>query len=253
MFDDISTNQAPPPGNLPLEPEDMFSGVDDTVASTSPQAAPVSESQASPVTPTNALDAGMLRKKTAESVMAPSLSQPVALPVSYAVKGPVIGKVLIVFFAGVAVVGVSLAGWWGYNRLFAKSTAVQTPTPSTPVAQPPAPVVTPPAPVVTVTDPGGVPGATNTVSTKIQNDQILFGEIIDTDKDGIDDQREKEVGTDVAVPDTDTDGLTDGQEVLMYKTDPLNTDTDGDGYPDGQEVRNNYNPRGPGKLPASTP
>jgi hypothetical protein len=36
--------------------------------------------------------------------------------------------------------------------------------------------------------------------------------------------------------DTDGDGLSDGAEVLKYKTDPLNPDTDGDGHSDGKEV-----------------
>ena len=43
--------------------------------------------------------------------------------------------------------------------------------------------------------------------------------------------------TDPANPDTDADGLTDGQEVTIYKTDPLNPDTDGDTLKDGDEVR----------------
>jgi outer membrane protein OmpA-like peptidoglycan-associated protein len=42
--------------------------------------------------------------------------------------------------------------------------------------------------------------------------------------------------TDPLNPDTDGDGLSDGDEVLKYKTDPLNKDTDGDGLTDGEEV-----------------
>jgi len=42
--------------------------------------------------------------------------------------------------------------------------------------------------------------------------------------------------TDPNNPDTDGDGLTDGQEVLIYGTDPTNPDTDGDGLSDGDEV-----------------
>ena len=34
-------------------------------------------------------------------------------------------------------------------------------------------------------------------------------------------------GTDPKNPDTDGDALTDGDEVLNYKTNPLNADTDG--------------------------
>jgi outer membrane protein OmpA-like peptidoglycan-associated protein len=49
--------------------------------------------------------------------------------------------------------------------------------------------------------------------------------------------RESELGTDPYDPDTDKDGLTDGEEVLQYNTDPLNPDSDYDGLLDGAEVR----------------
>ena len=47
--------------------------------------------------------------------------------------------------------------------------------------------------------------------------------------------------------DSDKDGLTDVME-KTYGTDPKNRDTDGDGYLDGVEVKNNYNPKGKGRL-----
>lgn len=71
---------------------------------------------------------------------------------------------------------------------------------------------------------------------------------IDTDGDGLTDEQELLLGTDPNSLDTDGDGLFDGEEVRIYLTDPLNPDTDGDGYPDGEEVANGYNPRGPGRL-----
>lgn len=64
----------------------------------------------------------------------------------------------------------------------------------------------------------------------------VAGGDIDSDGDGLLDSREAELGTDPYDPDTDKDGLTDGQEVLTYKTDPLNPDTDWDGLKDGAEV-----------------
>ena len=48
--------------------------------------------------------------------------------------------------------------------------------------------------------------------------------------------------------DTDGDGLTDFDEVRIYKSNPTLADTDGDGYPDGQEVAGGYNPNGSGRL-----
>ncbi len=55
-------------------------------------------------------------------------------------------------------------------------------------------------------------------------------------KDGLSNSKEKEIGTDPRNPDTDGDGLNDGEEFHSYKTDPLNPDTDGDGLKDGDEV-----------------
>lgn len=88
----------------------------------------------------------------------------------------------------------------------------------------------------------------NNTSSDSQDKQILFGEDVDTDKDQLPDQREKELGTDPKNWDTDGDGLGDGNEVLNWNTDPTNPDTDGDGYKDGEEVDNGYNPKGKGKL-----
>lgn len=59
----------------------------------------------------------------------------------------------------------------------------------------------------------------------------------DKDGDGLTKSEEKELGTDPNNPDTDADGLKDGEEVLTYLTNPLNPDTDGDGLKDGEEVR----------------
>ncbi|MFN0158977.1 MAG: OmpA family protein [Bacteroidota bacterium] len=68
---------------------------------------------------------------------------------------------------------------------------------------------------------------------------IVVGEDEDTDpdRDGLLTKEEKRIGTDPHNPDTDGDGLTDGEEVRRYKTDPLNPDTDGDGLTDGAEVK----------------
>lgn len=64
----------------------------------------------------------------------------------------------------------------------------------------------------------------------------------DDDGDGLGNTREKELGTDPNLADTDQDGLTDREEVLQWKTDPLNRDTDNDTLSDGDEVLNGTNP-----------
>jgi len=60
---------------------------------------------------------------------------------------------------------------------------------------------------------------------------------MDTDGDGLKDGDEVRLEkTDPGKMDTDGDGLGDGEEIQKFKTDPLKADTDGDGLKDGQEV-----------------
>jgi hypothetical protein len=70
----------------------------------------------------------------------------------------------------------------------------------------------------------------------------------DSDGDGLTDEEEQGLGTDLYKQDTDLDGLFDREEVKIYKTDPLKKDTDADGFQDGQEVDSGNNPAGEGKL-----
>lgn len=277
MFDDQQTPAGSAPANLPTEPVDMFAGVDEK--------APV----APPKLP-DALSSGMLKRKSVETLKAPtaavaSASAPlpsadetettVSATTVSSTSQPIVGKILAVILILAAVFGIGWGAWWFYANYIRKTPAPVAPVaaPAVPTAAPttPPPAETPPstAPAPTANQPAAV--STSTINTNIQNDSILFGQPIDTDKDGLPDVREKELGTDPNNPDTDGDGLTDGQEVLVYhtnplksdtdgdglsdgdevlvwKTDPLNPDTDGDGYPDGEEVQSGYNPLGRGKL-----
>jgi endoglucanase len=45
--------------------------------------------------------------------------------------------------------------------------------------------------------------------------------------------------------DSDSDGITDDDEVLKYRTDPTKADTDGDGISDGSEIANGTDPLNP--------
>jgi len=58
----------------------------------------------------------------------------------------------------------------------------------------------------------------------------------DGDGDGLWDSKELWVKTDPYNPDTDGDGLTDYEEVIIYRTNPANPDTDGDGWTDKKEI-----------------
>lgn len=67
----------------------------------------------------------------------------------------------------------------------------------------------------------------------------------DPDHDGLTNLEEFQNGTDPNNPDTDGDGISDGDEVHKYHTNPLNADTDGDGLSDGDEIRLGTNPLNP--------
>ena len=65
----------------------------------------------------------------------------------------------------------------------------------------------------------------------------------DTDGDGLEDGAEVDTfGTSPANTDTDDDGLTDAEELDEYRTDPTETDTDEDGLSDGREIDLDTNP-----------
>ncbi|MEX1033839.1 MAG: M4 family metallopeptidase, partial [Cellvibrionaceae bacterium] len=67
----------------------------------------------------------------------------------------------------------------------------------------------------------------------------------DADEDGLVNIDEYLAGTSAAIADSDGDGLTDGEEVHEYGTDPLNKDSDGDTMPDGWEVTYGFDPTAP--------
>ena len=90
------------------------------------------------------------------------------------------------------------------------------------------------------------PGVEND-EEKYKNNNVTIDEL-DSDGDGLSDQRETALGININNIDTDGDGLFDREEVEVYKTNPKNRDSDGDGFSDGDEVSAGYNPNGEGKL-----
>lgn len=248
MFDEQS-QASNAPKNLPTlptgqagEPIDMFAGVEKA------------EGAAPPLTP-DALAAGLLKKKD-DVVVPPNLPK---IGQELKMSAPILGKVLVSLVVVLLLGGLSYGGWWFLYGSKNKS-AKLSPAPAEQASQ----TQLPQSPAV----PANIPA-------QINNDQILFGQAIDSDKDGLDDVREKEIGANHLNSDTDGDGLNDGDEVIVYKTNPLNADTDtdglsdgdealiwrsnplnpdtdGDSYPDGTEIRNGYSPLGPGKLFSSS-
>ncbi|MCU9520063.1 YPDG domain-containing protein, partial [Corynebacterium sp. ES2794-CONJ1] len=86
-----------------------------------------------------------------------------------------------------------------------------------------------------------------------------FG-LLDSDGDGLSDEKEQQIGTNPDKADTDGDGINDGDEINGSKnpfkdqkhdpagepgnTDPLNPDTDGDGINDGAEINTKVDENG---------
>lgn len=112
---------------------------------------------------------------------------------------------------------------------------------------------------------------TNTSGNENANTAPLGNEAIDKDGDGLTDIEEQTFGTNPLSNDSDSDVLTDRDELQVYKTNPLladtdndglgdreevfvwltnpnNADSDGDTYQDGAEVASGYDPNGTGKL-----
>src|SRR5215207_8577349 len=89
---------------------------------------------------------------------------------------------------------------------------------------------------VSVDEPAPVeePAAETTVDA-VETDTAVASET-DLDADNYPDALELEVGLDPTNPDTDGDGVADGDEGNLYGTDPFTWDTDGDGLSDGKEL-----------------
>ncbi len=251
MFDDTPQKPGNIPVNLPfIEPEDIFSSVEEAsspVLEAGLEQAVVSQQEEAP----SALEAGILRPKvTAETAPPLTMDAPSRDPRPYTppptedmfretepartlgtpkMRGPFLSRGLIGIGIGViafAIIGVG--GWLVYrNMTEGGGDSKDFDTPS-------------------------LPQETNSLSAPSTeaaiDNKVLFGDVVDSDEDGIDDVEEKQRGTDPLHWDSDRDELSDGDELLIWKTNPLNPDTDGDTFKDGLEVRSGYSPSGPGKF-----
>ena len=74
------------------------------------------------------------------------------------------------------------------------------------------------------------------------NGNVIAGVLfVDTDSDGLSDDDELNLYfTNPESNDTDEDGLLDGEEILTYDTNATNPDTDNDGLNDGLEIKNYF-------------
>ena len=85
-------------------------------------------------------------------------------------------------------------------------------------------------------------------NAQVQVRNIRITQSEDTDGDGLLVAEESTAGSDPRNPDSDDDGLSDGDEVLAHGTDPLHADSDGDGQNDASELAAGTNPLANGSV-----
>lgn len=82
----------------------------------------------------------------------------------------------------------------------------------------------------------------------------------DRDQDGLDDSVEtgtglfvdvSDTGTNPDMADSDGDGISDGEEVIIYQTNPNELDSDSDGFSDLYEIRSGFDPKSDESYPDS--
>jgi len=174
--------------------------------------------------------AGVDKTLEAAAPTNPATVAPAAEP-SFAPPPSSHGMLMKILIIGGAVLVVAVIGLVLYKFVLSNS---ETPT----AVAPEVPVVEEPKEPVE-----------NTVPAEAAPDEAVEPTAeVDSDSDGLTDDLEKALGTNILKMDTDEDLLSDYDEVKIYETDPLNMDTDGDSYKDGEEVSKGYNPKGAGKL-----
>ena len=260
MFDQPTTpagaGSAPTPRPGGPELEDIFESVE--AAPVTP-AAPISR----PPRPTMGTPLTSLPTPPSRSTIpppsrltppSPAAPTPPLPPAALSRPSAGLGLRLVLIIGGVVVgSGVLAAGGWLAYRSLTKPAAVNTNTPATtnqatpptgnrqtPTNQPAN--TTPPVNLNVNTSVNAI-----TPPSFISNTNVPAAPR-DSDRDGLNDDEERLYNTNVFKVDTDDDGLTDRDEVVVFKTDPNNPDSDGDSYLDGEEVRNGYDPKGPGRL-----
>ena len=144
-----------------------------------------------------------------EIVSIPVTTATVGQPYSYDVDATDIDDDVLTYFLIEAPLGMEIdsnTGIISWTPLFPEDTPVE----------------------VEVRDPPG--------GTARQSWTINVAAVPDSDMDGLPDDMEAALGTDPNDPDSDNDGLLDGEEVFVYGTDPLDEDSDDDGWWDGAET-----------------
>lgn len=86
-------------------------------------------------------------------------------------------------------------------------------------------------------------GNVNTYTVSGLNEgSVYYFAVTSYDAQGKESSYSSELVVNIPKVDSDGDGLSDSDEINIYKTDPYKADTDGDGIPDGVEVAQGTNP-----------
>jgi F5/8 type C domain/Bacterial TSP3 repeat len=98
-------------------------------------------------------------------------------------------------------------------------------------------------------------GNTTTASLSgLDQSKVYYVAVTAYDTAGNESDFSNEVTYDLSKIDTDGDGLSDWDEITVYKTDPNRADTDGDGVKDGAEVKQKTDPKNAASfLPQNLP
>lgn len=266
MFDDQPINNNQIPSNLPIgEPEDIFADTENISISSNknvshdlpktslPTAVGVGKLQPkAPVQPVS--EVKITNPPLGEDIFAREPKMHIMPGVGSElnkIKGPSLAKNLMIFL--IVIIGISILGGgsWLVYSLFVREPAPEVSVVETSEFETAQKGVDVNEGVVSEDSAIFLNESSDdqeSIEDKVISEEVLFGEQADSDSDNLSNDIELEIGTDPNNWDTDKDGLGDGDEVLVWRSNPLKPDTDGDGYDDGAEVKNGYSPIGPGRI-----
>lgn len=151
-----------------------------------------------------------------------------------------------ILWIAIAVIICAAGGYVGYTFWHQKSNAPETQAP------PPATQEAPPEPAPSPTESAPPPAAPITVTTPEEwrikffngaecTQELVCADTADPDRDGLANLEEQKLGTDPNNPDSDGDGLSDGDEVHIFGGNPLNIRTaENKDYTDADDARGGF-------------
>jgi plastocyanin len=143
------------------------------------------------------------------------------------------GKLVYIIIAVIVIIGLAVGAYFFLGTKKTTTTPVTTPTPVAPASK------------------LSSAWLTQYFNKATCDDQTVCGDKADPDSDGLTNAAEFTAGTNPTLADTDGDGLADGDEVNIYKTDPMLKFTDRrdivaqNNWTDSYQVKGGYDPNTP--------